>query len=123
MSSVVCSTESTDFILFQSNVLTFESANISLEFVEDKSTEKSQQSKKSLAFRGASCFNNKEPILEKVLVLMDLTMIAAKICEPELLTMRKNFMVEKDPQKLSVIYSRMQHYTKIFLRCSKKVYS
>jgi hypothetical protein len=79
MSSIACSSESTDFIMFQSNVITFESANISLEFVEDKG-DKNGQNKKSLAFRGASCFNSKEPILEKILILMDLTMITAKIC-------------------------------------------
>lgn len=54
---------------------------------------------------------------------MDLTMITAKICEPELLPMRKNFMVDKDSQKLSAIYQRLNHYTKVFLKCAKKVYS
>ena len=122
MSSIACSTESTDFIMFQSNVITFESANISLEFIDDKG-EKNVQAKKCLAFRGASCFNSKEPILEKIFILMDLTMITAKICEPELLSMRKNFMVDKDHQKLSTIYQKLNHYTKVFLRCAKKVYS
>lgn len=54
---------------------------------------------------------------------MDLTMIAAKIYEPELLSIRKNFMIEKNPNRLSTIYQKVNHYTKIFLRCAKKVYN
>lgn len=110
--------------MFQSNVLTFESANISLEFVDDKSTDKNQANgKRNLAFRGSSCFNNKEPILEKILTLMDLTMIAAKIYEPELINMRKSFMIDRDPQRLLNVYKKVNHYTKVFLKCSKKVYN
>jgi hypothetical protein len=35
--------------------------------------------------------------------------------------MRKNFMVDKDPQKLSIVYDKLNHYTKIFLKCAKKL--
>jgi len=64
MSSIASNSENLDFLMFQSNVLTFESANISLEFVDDKSSDKNQANgKRNLAFRGSSCFNNKEPIL------------------------------------------------------------
>ena len=54
---------------------------------------------------------------------MDHTMIAAKICEPELTTIRKNFMMDKDAQRPQLVYQKLQHYNKLFLRCCKKVYS
>ena len=34
---------------------------------------------------------------------MDLTMIAAKVCEPELISYRKSFIVDKDMHKLITI--------------------
>lgn len=92
-----------------------------MEFVEDRADKGSMR--KYLAFRGASCFNTKEPILEKILILMDLTTIAGKICEPELLPMRKSFMVDKDTYKLSLINQKLNHYSKLFLKCAKKVYN
>jgi hypothetical protein len=58
-----------------------------------------------------------------MLVLMDLTLIAAKVYEPELISMRRRFMADKDNCKLEVIHQKVNHYTKIFLRCSKKIYS
>jgi hypothetical protein len=53
---------------------------------------------------------------------MDLTMIAAKVYEPELIPMRKRFVANRDFCKLETIYQKVNHFTKIFLRCSKKIY-
>lgn len=50
-------------------------------------------------------------------------MIAAKIYEPELINMRKSFMLDRDPQRLVKVYQKVNHYTKVFLKCSKKVYN
>jgi hypothetical protein len=32
-------------------------------------------------------------------------------------------MVDKDPQKLSIVYDKLNHYAKIFLKCAKKIYN
>lgn len=54
---------------------------------------------------------------------MDLTMIAAKVCEPELISYRKSFIVDKDMHKLITINQKLNHYSKLFLKCAKKVYN
>lgn len=65
--------------MLQSNLLMFESANISLQFADDKSSDKSQANYKiNLDFRESSNFNG-------------LRMIPAKIYEVELINMRKIF--------------------------------
>lgn len=50
-------------------------------------------------------------------------MITAKIYEPEILSIRKNFMIDKDVHRLTTMYQKVNHYTKVFLRCAKKVYN
>jgi len=40
--------------------------------------------KKVVTFKGTSSFNIKEPPLQKILLLMDITMIASRIYEPEM---------------------------------------
>lgn len=75
--------ENNDFLMYQSNILTFETVNVNIELVET-TVEINLQKKtiKRLAFKGTSCLNSKEPPLEKILLLMDAIMIASKICEP-----------------------------------------
>lgn len=50
-------------------------------------------------------------------------MIAAKIYQPELISIRKRYIVDKDHCKLNTIYGKIQHYTQIFLKCAKKIYN
>jgi hypothetical protein len=52
--------------------------------------------KKVVTFKGSSSFNIKEPPLEKILLLMDITMIACKIYEPELNLNRLGYTTGKD---------------------------
>lgn len=53
---------------------------------------------------------------------MDVTMIASKIYEPELKA-RPGVTGTKDYQRLSTISKKINHYTKLFLKCAKKIYS
>lgn len=87
-----------------------------------KANDETNPTKKVIAFRGASCFNNKEPPLEVILLLMDITMIAAKIYEPEL-TPTRNSLLTNDSERLAMISQKMEHYTKILLKVTKKVYN
>jgi len=56
--------ENSDFLMYQSNVLTFENVNVNIELVESV-VESNMQKKttKKLAFKGTSCLNSKEPPL------------------------------------------------------------
>lgn len=54
---------------------------------------------------------------------MDITMIAAKIYEPELNSGKVMIGGLKDYQKLNIISNKTNHYTKLYLKCAKKVYS
>lgn len=54
---------------------------------------------------------------------MDITMIASKIYEPELLNQQGSPAGSRDYQRLSTISKKINHYTKLFLKCAKKIYS
>jgi len=53
---------------------------------------------------------------------MDVTMIASKIYEPELM-LKTASNGTKDFQRLSIISKKISHYIKLFLKCAKKIYS
>ena len=75
-----------------------------------------------ITFKGTSNFELKEPPLERILLLMDVTMIASKIYEPELM-IKSASKGSKDFQRLSIISKKISHYTKLFIKCAKKIYS
>ena len=54
---------------------------------------------------------------------MDITMIASKIYEPELSLNRYSSNSGKDYQRLATVSKKVSHYTKMFLKCAKKIYS
>ena len=53
---------------------------------------------------------------------MDLTMVAAKIYEPELIPNRSSIFTN-DYEKVAIISQKMDHYTNMVLRATKKVYN
>lgn len=73
-----------------------------------------------VAFKGNSSFPLKEPPLEKILLLMDITLIASKVYEPELTSSKAT--THKDYRRLTNLNKQINHYTKLFMRCAKKVY-
>lgn len=79
--------------------------------------------RKVVTFKGSSSFNVKEPPLEKILLLMDITLIASKIYEPELEKNRYGNNLGRDYQRLATVSAKISHYTKMFLKIAKKVYS
>jgi hypothetical protein len=54
---------------------------------------------------------------------MDATMIAEKVCEPEFNMIKVMLSGMNDHERLSLISNKINHYTRIFLKCAKKVYS
>lgn len=54
---------------------------------------------------------------------MDITLIASKIYEPELNVNRYGGSLGKDYQRLATVSNKVNHYTKMFLKLAKKVYS
>lgn len=54
---------------------------------------------------------------------MDATMIASKICEPELNAMKVVFSGLSDHERLNLVANKINHYTRIYLKCAKKVYN
>lgn len=65
-----------DAILFKWNTLTFETSNVGLETCERLDEQK--KLRKYVVIRGTSYFNRKEPVLEKMLTLIDITMATFK---------------------------------------------
>jgi hypothetical protein len=55
--------ETSDFLIFQSNVLTFDPVNVSIELSEPKLKGQEKTGKKVVTFKGSSSFNVKEPPL------------------------------------------------------------
>lgn len=72
--------ENSDLLMFQLNNLSFDSSNVSLELHERTVGAVKQR---VLAFKATSCFMKKEPPIDKILLMIDATMIAAKFVEPE----------------------------------------
>lgn len=124
MPSINVNVETSDFLMFQSNVLTFEAVNVSIELSEprQRAPEDRTPPKKVVTFKGTSSFNMKEPPLEKILLLMDITMISSRIYEPELNPNRYG-QGGKEYQRLATISKKINHYTKLFMKCARKVYS
>lgn len=56
-------------------------------------------------------------------MLIDITMIASKIYEPEFDFSKVSPTNGKDYQKLSTIAKKISHYTKLYLKCARKIYS
>lgn len=56
--------ENVDFLMYQSNILTFQTVNVNIELVQ-LLVEANNQKKtvKKLAFKGTSCLNSKQPPL------------------------------------------------------------
>lgn len=50
-------------------------------------------------------------------------MIASKIYEPEFDFSKVSPTNGKDYQKLSTIAKKISHYTKLYLKCARKIYS
>ncbi len=65
-----------DSILFKWNTLTFQTSNVGLETVEK--LDQNKKPKKFVVIRGTSYFNKKQPVLEKILTLIDVTMATFK---------------------------------------------
>ena len=70
--------------MFQSNVLSYDAVNVSIELCPwvEKGIKPGQEPPRVVAFKGNSSFPLKEPPLEKILMLMDITMIASRVYEP-----------------------------------------
>ena len=104
-------------------MLTYDAVNVSVELCNyaDKSLKPGQEPPRVVAFKGSSSFPLKEPPLEKILLLMDITLIAAKVYEPELTLSKAT--THSDYKRLSEISKQISHYTNLFMRCAKKVYA
>ncbi len=122
-SHLVVSIESSDFLMFQANMLTFEKANVNIELGEIAPCEGQPALKRVLTFKGTSCFNNKEPPLEKILSLMDVILISYLLYEPEFSGQRMMQVGHRDYERVELLQRKIHHYIKIFLKCSKRVYN
>lgn len=56
-------------------------------------------------------------------MLIDITMIASRIYEPELNSQKYGQNASRESyQKMSNIAKKVSHYTKLYMKCAKKVY-
>jgi hypothetical protein len=72
-----------------------------------------------LAFKATSWFARKEPPIEKILLLMDVAMITARIIEPEI---TKPLYASRDFTKPMELHKKVSHYTAILNFVAKKIY-
>lgn len=84
--------------------------------------EATEQKKKFIAFKGSSTFSSKEPMLEKMLVLMDLTMISGCVSEPELNPVKAMCLKTQNHNRFVDVSRKVNHYAKIYLNCAKNIY-
>lgn len=104
--------------MFQFNNLSFDSSNVSLELYE-KTIPPNSAKARYLAFKATSWFARKEPPIEKILLLMDVAMITAKIIEPEI---TKPVYANRDFSKPVELHKKVSHYITILNFVAKKIY-
>lgn len=93
-----------DFVTMQTNQLGFHSANVTLEVCEKNSI--SGTKARYLTFKTYSCFVYKEPIVEKMLLIMDTLLIAKLIFEPYFKEAAE-FKIDRDTRE---IHRKIDHY-------------
>ena len=105
--------------MFHCNYLTYGWNNITLEFIE-KSSGKSKRKERYLAFKAISYVHFQEKVLFKILTMIDLLMIYAKIAEPHL---RKNiYSMEEYYQKTAELSQHCDHMKRVFIKKVEKNY-
>lgn len=112
--------ENSDLLMFQFNNLSFDSSNVSLELYEKiEKIGLNNLKTRYLTFKATSWFARKEPPVEKILLLMDVAMITAKIIEPEI---AKPLYASRDFTKPMELHKKVSHYIAILNFVAKKVY-
>lgn len=105
--------------MFHCNYMTYSWNNITLEFVE-KSSGKSKRKERYLAFKTVSYLNPHEKIIFKILAMIDLLMVYAKITEPQL---RKGILNMDDYYYRNAdLNNQCEHMKRIFIRKIEKNY-
>ena len=74
--------ENTDIITFQCNSISYFLSNVSMEIIEKVSNKTSNKKQKYLAIKTLAYLNTSERPLFKLLLMIDLVMLCAKITEP-----------------------------------------
>lgn len=74
--------ENTDLIMFQCNSIAFHWSNVSMELVEKVPNKPVKKKERYLAFKTLSHLHISERPLFKLLIMLDLVMLCAKISEP-----------------------------------------
>jgi hypothetical protein len=72
-----------------------------------------------LAFNATSWFTRKEQPIEKMLLLMDVVMITARIISPEI---TKPLYASRDFMKSIELHKKVSHYIAILNLVAKKIY-
>jgi ABC-type branched-subunit amino acid transport system ATPase component len=105
--------------MFHCNYLTYSWNNITLEFIE-KTSGKSKRKERYLAFKAISYVHFQEKVLFKIMTMLDLLMVYAKIAEPHL---RRNiFSMDDYYQKTAELNAHCEHIKRVFIRKIEKNY-
>lgn len=76
--------DNTDLIMFQCNNIAFHWSNISIELYEKTTNVGQKKNQKYIALKTLTHMNLNERPITKLLLMIDLVMLSAKIAEPEL---------------------------------------
>ncbi len=105
--------------MFHCNYLTYSWNNITLEFIE-KTSSKSKRKERFLTFKAISYVHYQEKVIFKILTMVDLLMVYAKIAEPHL---KKNILnIDEYYLKTAELSAHCDHIKQAFIRKVEKNY-
>jgi hypothetical protein len=90
-----------------------------MELVEKTQNKSSKKKERFVAFKTLAQFSAKDKPLFKILLLIDLVMICAKISEPEL---RKTAIRLEDYWKVEEIGNKINHVINLFIKKVDRIY-
>lgn len=111
-----------DFLSYQTGMLMCSSVNASIELSGVNGLAcLDLKDNKIISFKCSTYFKAKDPTLETLLRLMDNLVIAYRVYEPEL-QMTSNVISVRDAVRLRTVDRKIQHYSNMLLKYSRKVY-
>ena len=119
ITSIELNVENTDLIMFQCNNIAYHWSNVSMELVEKSPTKSNKRKDRYLCLKTLIHLNITDRPLFKLLLMIDLVMMAAKIAEPEL---RRNVIKAEDYNRIEDISLKVEHMIKLFIRKIEKYY-
>lgn len=119
VTAVELNIENTDLVMFQCNNIAYHWSSVSMELVEKSPSKPVKRKERFLALKTLAHLHVTDRPLFKLLLMLDLVMLCAKVAEPEL---RRNIVRPEDYARVEEISLKVEHLIKLFIRKVERYY-